>query len=417
MVTDAVETRESEQPAVELHSEKVGLSFYDYSSNGWQDSPLTISTDDNVGALNSDGYYKVSKLRLKYKLRIHISKAGKEQIVKAGSTVIDHIKNHLTLRVHYGERSIVADNYTLENDTGKIAFSRAHRSSTSPAAFSDIVSNEVVSEERQSGHGRDYHYYLSFDISAQPDHKFEIGGRLSTAKPIWFTMEEIANNFFSAEHIEPIHFFYNDHDNKEVSANNRRDVVTNQNFVVFSKELETYTRGPNQSGRLQLGQKNYYGFDPSFTNLSGWTQNDINLETTEVTTQLNLLAKALVNAGHDGTSFEYTSDLSKAKLVFKRDPNQKSQGAVTPFNNGRNEFITNTGRLFTWNHSYHVVIHEALHAFGLRHQSNQVQSIINYNSLPNGGQISYKDNDAFSDLDKLMIDKLHQSTHPAASTD
>ncbi|WP_114783860.1 hypothetical protein [Vibrio tetraodonis] len=417
MVTDAVETRESEQPAVELHSEKVGLSFYDYSSNGWQDSPLTISTDDNVGALNSDGYYKVSKLRLKYKLRIHISKVGKEQIVKAGSTVIDYIKNHLTLRVHYGQRSVVADNYALENDTGKIAFSRAHRSSTAPAAFSDIVSNEVVSEEKQGGHGRDYHYYLSFDISAQADHKFEIGSSLSTAKPIWFTMEEIANNFFSAEHIEPIHFFYNDHDNKEVSASNQRDVVTNQNFVVFSKELETYPRGSNQSGRLQLGQKNYYGFDPSFTNLSGWAQNDINLETTEVTTQLNKLANALVGAGYEGTSFEYTSDLSKAKMVFKRDPNQASQGAYTIFQNGRNEFITNTGRLFTWNHSYHVVIHEALHAFGLRHQSNQVQSIMNYNSLPNGGLISYQNNDAFSDLDKLMIGKLYQSTHPAASTD
>ncbi|MBU2895911.1 hypothetical protein [Vibrio hepatarius] len=417
MVTDAVETRESEQPAVELHSEKVGLSFYDYSSNGWQDSPLTISTDDNVGALNSDGYYKVSKLRLKYMLRIHISKAGKEQIGKAGSTVIDYIKNHLTLRVHYGERSVVADNYTLENDTGKIAFSFANRLSPSPATFSDIVSNEVVSEERQSGHDRDYYYYLSFDISAQPDHNFEIGSSLSTAKPIWFAMEDIANNFFSAINIEPIHFFYNDHSNAEVSASNQRDVVTNQNFVVFSKELETYPRGPNQSGRLQLGQKNYYGFDPSFTNLSGWTQNDINLETTEVTTQLNLLAKALVDAGYEGTSFEYTSDLSKPKLVFKRDPNQASQGAYTIFQNGRNEFITNTGRLFTWNHSYHVVIHEALHAFGLRHQSNQVQSIMNYNSLPNGGLISYQDNDAFSDLDKLMIDKLYQSTHPAASTD
>ncbi|NOH70854.1 hypothetical protein F0225_05790 [Vibrio pectenicida] len=417
MVTNEVETREAEQSIVEVHTEKIGLSFYEYSPNGWQDSPLTISIDGDVGSLNRAGYYEVKKLSLKYKLRIHISKAGKEQIGKAGSTVIDYIKNHLTLRVHYGERSVVADNYTLENDTGKIAFSLANRLSPSPATFSDIVSNEVVSEERQSGHGRDYHYYLSFDISAQPDHNFEIGSSISTAKPIWFAMEDIANNFFSAINIEPIHFFYNDHSNAEVSASNQRDVVTNQNFVVFSKELETYPRGPNQSGRLQLGQKNYYGFDPSFTNLNGWTQNDINLETTEVTTQLNLLAKALVDAGYAGTSFEYTSDLSKAKLVFKRDLNLASQGAHTGFQNGRNEFITNTGRLFTWNHSYHVVIHEALHAFGLRHQSNQVQSMMNYNSLPNGGLISYNNNNAFSDLDKLMIDKLHQSTHPAASTD
>ncbi|MFY2506899.1 hypothetical protein ACN3E9_00900 [Vibrio pectenicida] len=38
---------------------------------------------------------------------------------------------------------------------------------------------------------------------------------------------------------------------------------------------------------------------------------------------------------------------------------------------------------------------------------------MNYESLHEGGLISYNNNNAFSDLDKVMIDKLYQSTHPA----